>query len=132
MGYFDPDYGEVSQKDKRDEIIESMLKNHDMVRGGVIMVPMVKFGLFDTDLETRIGTIQENVLRVNEHIDKWKIFLKKVGCLERHSVRISHTDQDMLTITFPVRFPIPLPLEKKTLMGGIEPILSLLQRSGLS
>lgn len=131
VGYFDPDYG-VLPEDKRDETIESMLKNHDVIRGGVIMVPMVKFGLFDTDLEARISTVQTNILRVNEHIEKWKTFLKKVGCLERHSIRISHTDQDMLTVTFPVRFPMPIPLEKKALMSGVEPILSLLQRSGLS
>lgn len=49
-GYFDPDYGEIFPKNKSDEIISQMLKNHDKIPGGFIMVPMVKFGLFDTDL----------------------------------------------------------------------------------
>ncbi len=132
MGYFDPDYGDVYPSDKRDEIIASMLKNHDSVSGGAIMVPMVKFGMFDTDLATGISTVQDNVLRVNSHIKKWKEFLSELGCLQRHVVRISHTDQDMLTITFPVRFSKPIPLEKNALVASIEPTLHLLQRSGLS
>jgi len=132
MGYFDPDYGDIVPEDKRDEIIETMLKNHDTVMGGAVMVPMVKFALFDRDLDTDINAVQNNVQRVNLHIDKWKKFLTTVGCISLHSIRISHTDQDMLTITFPVRFPKPLPLEKNTLMDGIKPVLHLLQRSGLS
>lgn len=132
LGYFDPDYGDLHPQEKRDEIIGSMLKNRDKVPGGVIMVPMVKFGMFDTDLEVGIDTVQENVLRVNEHILKWRKFLADVQCLERHVVRISHTDQDMLTVTFPVRFSEPTPLEKDALVAGLAPILDLLQRSGLS
>ena len=132
VGYFDPDYGEIHPREDRDEMVEFMLKNRAKVPGGVVMVPMVKFGLFDTDLDTGIETVRENVLRVNEHIGKWRDFLVAVGCLERHSVRISHTDQDMLTITFPVRFPEPLPLDKGALVAGLGPILDRLQRSGLS
>lgn len=132
MGYFDPDYGDIHPPDKRDEIIESMLKNHDNVFGGVVMVPMVKFGLFDTDLATGINTIQDNIIRVTAHIEKWKEFLSELGYLERHVVRISHTDQDMLTVTFPVKFSHPTPLEKNALLIGLESILSLLQKSGLS
>lgn len=132
MGYFDPDYGEIHPPDKRDQIIESMLKNHDKIPGGAIMTPMVKFGMFDTDLATGISTVQNNVLRVNGHINKWKEFLSNLGCLERHVVRISHTDQDMLTVTFPVRFSEPTPLEKNALIARLEPTLHLLQKSGLS
>ena len=51
-GYFDPDYGDVFPKNNSEEIIASMLKNHEKVSGGVIMVPLVKFRLFDTDLDT--------------------------------------------------------------------------------
>ena len=132
MGYFDPDYGDIHPPERREEEVESMLRRHDPVPGGVVMVPMVKFGLFDTDLEVGIETVRQSVLRVNEHLGKWADFLASTGCLERHAVRISHTDQDMLTVTFPVRFGHPVPLEKAALLGGLEPTLSLLQRSGLS
>lgn len=129
-GYFDPDYGDVFPKENSEEIIASMLKNHDKILGGVMMVPLVKFGLFDTDLDTDIITIEQNVTRVNEHLQKWKDFLSDTD-RQKHSIRISHTDQDMLTITFEVKFSKPTPLEKKHLQEELFITLDLLQKSGL-
>jgi len=80
-GYFDPAYGEIYPKENSEEIILSMLKNHDKILGGVIMVPLVKFGLFDTDLDTSISEVEQNVNRVREHLRKWKKsweFLKRL------------------------------------------------------
>ena len=34
------------------------------------MVPLVKFGLFDTDLDTTLTKVEEQVIRVNEHLQK--------------------------------------------------------------
>jgi len=129
-GYFDPDYGNIFPKDNSEEIISSMLKNHDKILGGVIMVPLVKFRLFDTDLDTTISKVEENVTRVNEHLQKWKNFLSETN-RQVHSVRISHTDQDMLTITFQVRFSKPTPLEKTSLQEELFTTLDLLQKSDL-
>ena len=129
-GYFDPDYGEIYPKENSEEIILSMLKNHDKILGGIIMVPLVKFGLFDTDLDTSISEVEKNVNRVTEHLQKWKNFLSQTNRLI-HSIRISHTDQDMLTITFKVKFSKSTPLEKTKLMEEIFPTLDLLQKSGL-
>jgi len=129
-GYFDPDYGDIYPKENSEEIILSMLKNHDKISGGVIMVPLVKFGLFDTDLDTSISMVEQNVNRVTEHLQKWKIFLSQTN-RHVHSIRISHTDQDMLTITFKVKFSKPTSLEKIKLMEEIFPTLDLLQKSGL-
>ncbi len=129
-GYFDPDYGEIYPKENSEEIILSMLKNYDKILGGVIMVPLVKFGLFDTDLDTSISEVEKNVNRVTEHLQKWKNFLSQTNRLI-HSIRISHTDQDMLTITFKVKFSKSTPLEKTKLMEEIFPTLDLLQKSGL-
>ena len=129
-GYFDPDYGDLYPKENSEEIILSMLKNHDKILGGLIMVPLVKFKLFDTDLETSISEVEKNVVRVNEHLQKWKNFLSQTN-REIHSVRISHTDQDMLTITFLMKFSKPTPLEKTKLLEEIFPTLDLLQKSGL-
>ena len=130
VGYFDPDYGEIYPKENSEEIILSMLKNHDKIFGGVIMVPLVKFRLFDTDLDTSLSEVEQNVNRVTEHLQKWKNFLSQTNCLV-HSIRISHTDQDMLTITFKVKFSKSTPLEKTKLMEEIFPTLDLLQKSGL-
>lgn len=129
-GYFDPDYGDIFPKDNAQEIIETMLKNQDKILGGVIMVPLVKFGLFDTDLDTKISEVEKNVSRVNEHLQKWKNFLSSTNRIV-HSIRISHTDQDMLTITFQIKFSKPTPLEKNQLMEEIFPTLDLLQKSDL-
>jgi len=129
-GYFDPDYGDIYPKENYEQIISSMLKNHDKILGGVVMVPLVKFRLFDTDLDTNIFEIEQNVIRVNEHIQKWKSFLSKTN-RQVHSVRISHSDQDMLTITFQVKFSKPTPLEKTKLMEELFTTLDLLQKSDL-
>ena len=130
VGYFDPDYGDIYPKSNSEEIISSMLKNHDKILGGVMMVPLVKFGLFDTDLDTNLIKVEEQVIRVNEHLQKWKTFLFETN-RQVHSIRISHTDQDMLTITFQIKFSKPTPLEKTSLNEELSVTLNLLQKSNL-
>ena len=129
-GYFDPDYGDIFQKENSEEIISSMLKNHDKILGGMVMVPLVKFRLFDTDLDTTLTNVESQVHRVDEHLQKWKLFLSKMN-YEWHSVRISHTDQDMLTIAFPIKFSKPTPLEKISLSEELFDTLEILEQSGL-
>ena len=129
-GYFDPDYGDIYPKENSGEIISLMLKNHDDILGGLVMIPLVKFGLFDTDLDTDISNVEQNVIRVTKHLEKWKFFLSQMNH-RTHSVRISHTDQDMLTITFHVTFSKPTPLEKSKLLEELFPTLNFLQKSNL-
>ncbi len=129
-GYFDPDYGEVYHKENSEQIISSMLKNHDKISGGMMMVPLVKFGLFDRDLDTSISDVHENVIRVTTHLEKWNAVLSEMNC-KFHSVRISHTDQDMLTITFPVLFSKLTPLGKDELIKELFTTLDLLQKRDL-
>lgn len=129
-GYFDPDYGDIFPKENSEEIIFSMLKNHDPVLGGILMVPLVKFRLFDTDLDTTITNIESQVNRVNEHLQKWKLFLSEMN-YDWHSVRISHTDQDMLTVSFQIKFLKPTPLENKALLEELFGVLENLQKSEL-
>ena len=129
-GYFDPDYGVVYPKENSVEIISQMLKNHDKISGGLMMIPLVKFGLFDSDLDIDIDELDTQVNRVGEHLKKWKDFITKTNNTV-HSIRISHTDQDMLTITFPIKFSEPTPLDKNEIMKEISPILDLLQKLNL-
>ena len=129
-GYFDPNYGDIFPKENSVEIISQMLKNHDKIMGGFIMVPMVKFGLFDTDLETDIDTVETQVTSVLERLDRWKEFFSKNN-FKIHYVRISHTDQDMLTVTFHFKFSKPTPLDKKEMIVEIMPILDVLQKLNL-
>lgn len=129
-GYFDPDYGDIYPKENSEQIISSMLKNHDKISRGMMMVPLVKFGLFDRDLDTSISNVMENVSRVGEHLQKWNSVLSEINC-KLHSVGISHTDQDMLTVTFPVLFSQPTSLKKEELIKELSPTLDLLQKRGL-
>ena len=126
-GYFDPDYGDIFPKENSEEIISQMLKNHDKIMGGFIMLPMIKFGLFDTDLETNIETVENQVNSVLQRIEIWKQFISKKE-IKIHFVRISHTDQDMLTITFPFKFSKPTPLDKKEIILEIASTLDELQK----
>jgi len=129
-GYFDPDYGDIFTKGNSEEIIASMHKNQDKILGGAIMVPLVKFKLFDTDLNTSLKNVEDQVNRVHEHLQKWKGFLSGMN-KESHSIGISHTDQDMLTITFPIQFSKPTPLENTALMEELFEILEKLKFFGL-
>jgi len=107
-----------------------MIKNHEKISGGLLMIPCVKFRLFDTDLDTSLENVEAQVLRVNAHLQKWKNFLSETN-RQSHSIRISHTDQDMLTITFPIVFSKPTPLEKLSLLEELFETLELLQKSSL-
>ncbi len=129
-GYFDPDYGDVFPKENAADIVSQMLKNHDKIPGGLIMIPLVKFGLFDSDLDIDIDELENHVNRVGEHLKKWKDFITKTNNTV-HSIRISHTDNDMLTITFPIKFSEPTPLDKTEILKEISPILDLLQKLNL-
>ena len=121
-GYFDPDYGVIFPTENSTEIISQMLKNKDVIVGGFLMMPMVKFGLFDSDLDTHLDELESQINRVGLHLQKWRNFITCINNPE-HSIRISHTDQDMLTITFPIKFSKPTPLEKTELLNEISPIL---------
>ena len=90
------------------------------------MIPLVKFRLFDTDLNTTLSNVQQNVSRVSEHLQKWDSFLTKINN-SSHFIGISHTDQDMLTITFPVKFSESIPLDESFLIKEISPTLDLLE-----
>lgn len=129
-GYFDPDYGELFPKEKELELIEQMHNNNDKIPGGFLMVPLVKFRIFDNDNEAKIEEIQQKLDDVNQRIEQWKNFLIKTKN-KFHGIRVSHTDQDMLSITFPIKFDPPVSLEKKALLEKLETTLDLLQKQGL-
>ena len=129
VGYFDPDYGELFPKEKEVELIDQMHKNHDKIPGGFLMVPMAKFRIFDNDNETKIDELELKLDAVQQRISQWKYFLLETKN-EFHSIRVSHTDQDMLSITFPIKFDIPVSLEKKALLEKLESTLDLLQKQG--
>ena len=125
-GYFDPEYGEGASEDDMD----AMLKKKYPVPGGYLVVPMIKFGLFDSDLDIDIETLEARFESAKRALARWSNYLKAKN-YPFHSIRISHTDQDMLTMTFPVRFRSPVRLDRKDLAAELAPTLDSLQRLGL-
>lgn len=129
-GYFDPEYGEIHPEHKVYEIIEEMHKKHDKIPGGYLMVPMVKFGVFAGDSEMELDYLQSRIDEVKERIARWQELISNQKN-SRHKIGVSHTDSDMLTITFPISFPKQIPLEKSQILAELEIILNALHEKGL-
>ncbi|HSD04755.1 MAG TPA: hypothetical protein VLB45_03270 [Nitrosopumilaceae archaeon] len=129
-GYFDPEYGEIRPEHKVYEIIEEMHKRHDKISGGYLMVPMVKFGVFGGDREIDLDLLQTKIDEVKKRVTRWQEFIlhKKNS---QHKIGVSHTDSDMLSITFPISFTVPVPLEKNQILAELEIILNSLHEKGL-
>lgn len=128
-GYFVPDYGQIFPEEKADKIIEKMHEYHEKIAGGYLTVPMVKFGIFDNKEDMDILYLQSHIEEVSERIKAWKEFL--VQRQMQHFINVSHTDHDMLSLTFPIKFSEMVPLEKDVLLHTIEPTLDLLSQKGL-
>lgn len=128
-GYFWPDYGQILPENKYDEIVERMHKSHDLIPGGFVTVPMVKFGIFDNNQELDVLQLSSKIEDVHARLDVWKEFLLEKQM--QHSIQMSHTDNDMLSLSFPVRFSHAIPLEKEKLLDALTPTLDLLSQKGL-
>ena len=128
-GYFDPEYGDIFPEHKVNEIIEEMHKKHEKIPGGYLMIPMIKFEVFN-DQEIGLDYLQRRIDDVKERIIKWNDFILNQKTSD-HKIQVSHTDADMLSITFPIRFDDPVPLEKKLLLAELEIILNSLHEKGL-
>jgi hypothetical protein len=128
-GYFDPEYGEIFPEHKINEIIEQMHKNHDRIPGGYLMVPMVKFEMFNADQEMNFDFLSKRLDAAKERIMRWQKFISYQQL--NHKIRVSHTDQYMLSITFPVSFPTPVQLDKKLVLDELKTILDSLHELDL-
>ncbi len=128
-GYFDPDYGEIFPEHKINEIIEEMHKTHEKILGGYLMVPMIKFNVFN-EQEIGLDYLQRRVDEVKERVAKWKFFILNQKNPD-HKIHVSHTDADMLSIAFPINFETPVQLEKKLLLAKLEITLNSLHENGL-
>ena len=128
-GYFDPDYGDLFPQENAEQLIDQMHKNHDKISGGFVMIPFAKFGIFNEE-NLSIEQIESQLRNVLSRTTLWKNFLSELK-IPIHFIKVSHTDNDMLSITFPLKFSNPTPLDKKSLINEIEPILDLMQKQGL-
>ena len=128
-GYFVPDYGQIFPEEKAEEVIEKMHKNHDTISGGFLIVPMVKFRIFDSKEDMDILYLQNSLSEATTRIEAWKEFLLEHQM--QHAINISYTDHDMLSLTFPIKFVEHVQLEKNSLLETIVPTLNVLLQKGL-
>jgi hypothetical protein len=129
-GYFAPEYGNIYPEDKVEQVIEQMHKRHDTIKAGYLMLPMVKFGIFDEGKEMNFEYLFKQLEDVKRRISLWSRFALDNG-IRTHKITVSHTDHDMLSITFEIVFPSPVPLEKSVLQNAIGQTLDGLQSAGL-
>ena len=129
-GYFAPEYGDIFPQEKTDDVIEEMHKKHEKIPGGYLLLPMIKFGIFSLDSEIDIDYLEARMDEVRDRILWWQNFLVSQKN-QNHKIRVSHTDPDMLSITFPIAFATPIPLEKNALLEELLSTLDVLNNQGL-
>ncbi len=128
-GYFAPEYGHIYPENKADEIIEQMHKRHDKIKSGHLMIPMIKFGIFD-GREMHMEYLVQRLDDVKTRLDYWVDFVLK-NDIKQYKITVSHTDNDMLSITLFLEFSVPVDLEKNAIQNEISKILDPLQALGL-
>ncbi len=129
-GYFAPEYGDIQPEDKAEQVMQEMLKNHDPVKGGYLMLPLVKFNIFEDGKEMNLAYLEQQLQEVFTRIMAWKNLVTEKE-IEHHKILISHTDHDMLSITLGVIFSSPVPLEKKEILSNLSGILDFAHQKGL-
>jgi hypothetical protein len=130
VGYFAPEYGDIQPENKAEQVIHEMLKNHDPVKGGYLMLPLVKFNIFEDGKEMNLPYLEQQLQEVYTRIMAWKNLVTEKE-IEHHKILISHTDHDMLSITLGIIFPSPVPLEKKDILDNLSSLLDFANQKGL-
>jgi hypothetical protein len=129
-GYFAPEYGDIFPQEKIDDVIEEMHKKHEKIPGGYLLLPMIKFGIFSLDNEIEMDYLEARMDEVRDRILWWQKFIASQKN-QNHKIRVSHTDPDMLSITFPISFVAPVPLEKSALLDELRSTFDVLNNQGL-
>lgn len=129
-GYFAPEYGNIYPEDKAEEVIEQMHKRHDKIKSGHLILPMVKFGIFEEGREMNLDYLLQQLDDVKKRISSWKEFVSD-NEIRGHKIMVSHTDHDMLSITLEIVFSSSVALEKNMLQSEITQTLNSLQSAGL-
>ena len=136
-GYFFPDYTSLrdqktnnklqTQEEDDDKIIERMNKSHDKIRGGNLMVPMLRLSLLDNtegmDLGYTIESLDANLQRAKV----WKEWLganyREFG-ISNVAVYTAREDRNMLSIVLGIN--LEMMLGEKELEVYLTPLLDKL------
>lgn len=130
VGYFAPEYGDIQPEDKAYKVRQEMLKNHDPIKGGYMMLPMVKFGIFEDGKDMTVDYVEQQLRFVHVRLLAWKNLLTEKD-ISHHKILVSHTDHDMLSITLGMIFVNQIRLEKKEILDALSNVLDFAQERGL-
>lgn len=131
-GYFFPDYDLEETEDNEDEIIEKLNQSHQNVRGGNILLPMVKLNLLDKeegiDLDYATVALEQSLQRVKV----WKQWLLQNSSqfeINGYAIFTSREDREMLSIG--LRIKKDTILGEKEILNPLIPLLDELHEAGL-
>jgi hypothetical protein len=141
-GYFFPQYGSIrhhsseqGNKDhdqEEDKIIDIMNKTHEKIRGGNLMVPMLKLNLLDNtkgiDLDYTIEVLDGNLQRSK----KWREWLEVNHTdfgISGAAVYTAREDRNMLSIVLGIN--LEMTLGEKELELYLTPLLDKLHTDGM-
>lgn len=130
--YFFPNYNLVETGENEDETIEKLNQSHQKVRGGNILLPMIKLNLLDKeeriDLDYTIVALEQNLQRTKV----WREWLEQNDrkfAIAGNAVFTSREDREMLSIALVIDSNIILG-EKETLVT-LTPLLDELHEATL-
>ena len=140
-GYFFPQYGSIERhnneqgnkdQDQEDKIIDIMNKTHEKVRGGNLVVPMLKLNLLDNnegiDLDYTIEALDGNLQRAKT----WKEWLEVNHTdfsISGAAVYTAREDRNMLSIVLGINSEVIL--GEKELEIDLTPLLDKLHTDGM-
>jgi hypothetical protein len=146
-GYFFPKYNAIGGIDDQEELhddnnsdadfdddntIETLNKSHQVIRGGTLMVPLIKLDLLDKQegisLNNAINSLQQNL----QHMKRWEDWLvrnqvqfKIIGS----AVYTAREDRNMLSIVLGIGSDVTL--GEKEVCFGLTPLLDRLHEDGM-
>ena len=146
-GYFFPKYDAIRGIDDQEELhdnnnsdadfdddntIETLNKSHQVIRGGTLMVPLIKLDLLDKQegisLNNAINSLQQNL----QHMKRWEDWLvrnqvqfKIIGS----AVYTAREDRNMLSIVLGIGSDVTL--GEKEVCFGLTPLLDRLHEDGM-
>lgn len=130
--YFFPNYNLVEDSENEDEIIEKLNQSHQNVRGGNILLPLIKLNLLDKeeriDLDYTIVALEQNLQRTKVWRE-WLVQNDRKFAITGNAVFTSREDREMLSIALVIDSNIILG-EKETLVA-LTPLLDELHEATL-
>jgi hypothetical protein len=141
-GYFFPHYSSLQhqrtsskqgqQEEEEDKIIERMNKSHGKIRGGNLMVPMLRLNLLDNtegvDLDYTIEALDVN-LQVAKRWKEWLEVNHTEFGISGAAIYTAREDRNMLSIVLGIN--LEMTLGEKELGIDLTPLLDKLHADGM-